>query len=51
MSTLKWLKYYLMEKSMSYQRMQKLKEDLEKRAITDNRNYEMMRQILLNEIE
>lgn len=36
---------------MSHDRLQKLKEDLAKRGASDNRNYELMRQIVINEIE
>jgi hypothetical protein len=36
---------------MNTARLQKLKEELFRRGTSDNRNYEMMKQLLINEIE
>jgi 2-polyprenyl-6-methoxyphenol hydroxylase-like FAD-dependent oxidoreductase len=50
-SALKWLKHYLAERRPSADRLIKLREDLRRRAVTDNRNYEMLRQMVLTDIE
>jgi hypothetical protein len=48
-SALKWLKYFLTEKDLSRSRLLKLREELQGRS-GGNKNYEMMRQLVLNEI-
>jgi hypothetical protein len=48
-SALKWLKYFLTEKDLSRSRLLKLREELQGRC-GGNKNYEMMRQLVLNEI-
>lgn len=50
MSTLKWLKYFLEERTIPRDRLVKLREDLQRRSTSDNRNYEMMRQMLLKDL-
>ena len=47
MGTLKWLKYYLMERKAEPARLARIREDLLKKPPTD-RNYALMRQLLLN---
>ena len=46
---LKWLKYFLMERTLERGRLIRIREDLLKRTSGD-KNYAMMRQMLLNEI-
>jgi 2-polyprenyl-6-methoxyphenol hydroxylase-like FAD-dependent oxidoreductase len=50
-SALKWLRHYLAERQPPADRLLKLREDLRRRPLTDNRNYEMLRQMLLNDIQ
>ena len=50
MGALKWLKYFLMERNLEKGRLIRIREDLNKRSSGD-KNYNLMRQMLLNEIE